>query len=324
MMADHEVDYHRQMEDFHPDDFLSVPKTKTETTYARNKINSFGKLDYGFYEMFKPIGGTTDKYIKVKLSASGILDISGVIGLSDCTKVEWNYGSRAYLRSLNTGNERYEFKLSIPFNDENSQLWWKPDDKERISDSPSGQPRYRYYKPYETERFLRWFGTTYIPLLDMDTIVKKTVCAAPKVNDKRGEASTKFRDATMLLEPEIQVSRSISSSSSSSSSRLSLSPIATIDLVQKDDGQYLRFVVSGNLGTQNLSFNIRGRILPVIQEMNHYGNTWQTIKGTYTLIQKHTMFLELSSLMNPDIERAWNLTYPDMTYIPEGWEETSE
>lgn len=58
--------------------------------------------------------------------------------------------------------------------------------------------------------------------------------------------------------------------------------------------------------------------------MNHYGNTWQTIKGTYTLIQKHTMFLELSNLMNPDIERAWNLTYPDMTYIPEGWEETSE
>ena len=157
----------------------------------------------------------------------------------------------------------------------------------------------------------------------MDTIVRKTVCSAPKVDGNRGEPSTKFQDATMLLEPEIPVSRSVSSSSSPSS-MLSLSPIATIDLVQKDDGQYLRFVVSGNLGTQNLSFNIRGRILPIIQEMNHYGNTWQTIKGTYTLIQKHTMFLELSNLMNPDIERAWNLTYPDMTYIPEGWEGISE
>ena len=138
MMADHEVDYHNQMEDFEPEDFLSVPRSRSGTTYAKNKINSFGKLDYGFYEMFKPIGGTTDKYIKVKLSTNGILDISGVVGLSDCKKVEWNYGSRAYLRSLNTGNERYDFKLSIPFNDENSTLWWKPDDKERISDSSTG------------------------------------------------------------------------------------------------------------------------------------------------------------------------------------------
>lgn len=117
MMADHEVDYHKEIENFEPDDYLSVPRSKAATTYAKNKINSFGKLDYGFYEMFKPIGGTTEKYIKVKLSANGILDISGVVGLSDCTKVEWNYGSRAYLRSLNTGNERYDFKLSIPFND---------------------------------------------------------------------------------------------------------------------------------------------------------------------------------------------------------------
>ena len=58
--------------------------------------------------------------------------------------------------------------------------------------------------------------------------------------------------------------------------------------------------------------------------MNHYGNTWKTIKGTYTLIQKHTMFLELTSHLCPDTEQVWNLTYPDMAYIPEEWQEISQ
>ena len=121
--------------------------------------------------MFKPIGGkTTEKYIKVRVFTNGEMEVSGVVGLSDCEHLEWEYGSRDYLRSLNTGNQRYLFRLSIPFNDESSILYWKPDDKEQLEkedpDDENKEPKYRYYKPYETERFLRWFGTNYIPMLD--------------------------------------------------------------------------------------------------------------------------------------------------------------
>jgi hypothetical protein len=101
-----------------------------------NQLNSFGKLDYGFYEIFKPIGGGKGKHIKIKMSTDGYVDISGVVGLSDCDHWEWEYGSEAYLRSLNTGNQRYLLQLDQPFNDEEdeknpdkprSTLWWKPD-----------------------------------------------------------------------------------------------------------------------------------------------------------------------------------------------------
>lgn len=156
---------------------------------AYNKLNSFthttddGKevgLNYCLYEIFKPIGGTSEKYIKVKVYTNGIVDIQGVVGLSDCTHVPWEYGSPEYLRSLNTGNQKYELKLSISFNDENSILWWKPDEKDKlIQEDEEAEPLYRYYKPYETERFLRWLGTTYIPLIDPDSISRKTICSIP-------------------------------------------------------------------------------------------------------------------------------------------------
>lgn len=55
--------------------------------------------------MFKPIGGkTTEKYIKVRVFTNGEMEVSGVVGLDDCEHLEWEYGSRDYLRSLNTGN----------------------------------------------------------------------------------------------------------------------------------------------------------------------------------------------------------------------------
>lgn len=55
--------------------------------------------------MFKPIGGkTSEKYIEVRVFTSGEMEVSGVVGLADCEHLEWEYGSRDYLRSLNTGN----------------------------------------------------------------------------------------------------------------------------------------------------------------------------------------------------------------------------
>lgn len=224
MLKDHEIDYHKSIEEF--DNSLYLDKTERKSGRRREPVdddnkfidamrmlNSFGKLDYGFYEIFKPIGGTTEKYIKVKLSANGELDISGVVGLSDCEHVEWEYGSMEYLRSLNTGNQRYRFKLSMPFNDEDSVLWWKPDEKEQLeveNEDEEGEIKeptgYRYYKPYETERFLRWFGTNYVPVIDPDSITKKTVCSAPYTSDDT-ESNGFYEDATNIASVGMNLTR---------------------------------------------------------------------------------------------------------------------
>lgn len=207
---------------------------------AVKRLNSFGKLNYGFYEMFKPIGGTDEKYLKVKLSTSGELDISGVVGLSDCEHVEWEYGSMEYLRALNTGNQRYDFRISIPFNDLNSVLWWKPDEKEELEPDeenedenaapPSGDDvKYRYYKPYETERFLRWFGTNFVPVMDPDTVTRKTICSSPNLSNDV-ESSSFHRDATHIMSMGVDMTRA-SMDSSTSTSLLSLVPKSTLDLV---------------------------------------------------------------------------------------------
>ena len=169
MMRDHEISLHKNIEAFNEVEYLDSPDglelKKSRYVDARNRLMSFSKLKYVFYEIHKPIGGSKEKYLDVKVSTNGEIDMTGVIGLEDCEHVEWEYGSREYLRSLNTGNQRYDFRLSIPFNDANSIMWWKPDTPEQLEvdeeeegkvDEPTG---YRYYKPYETERFLRWFFT---------------------------------------------------------------------------------------------------------------------------------------------------------------------
>jgi hypothetical protein len=211
--------------------------------------------------MFKPLGGTTERYVKVKLSTSGELDISGVIALSDCEHVPWEYGSMEYLRSLNTGNQCYDFKISMPFNDLNSELWWKPDDKEPLEpdpDNPSDEVRYRYFRPYETERFLRWFGTNYIPIMDPDSVVRKTICSSPRLsNDVMSEQF--HSDATNIMVVGMDFTRS-NMDSSTSLSLLSMSPKSTIDLISKEDGQYLRMIVTGNMQTSNLAFHLTGKM----------------------------------------------------------------
>ena len=136
-MADHEIDYHKSLAEFKPEDFLNkgdAPGLELED--AMNKLNSMGVIDYGFYEVFKPIGGGKGKYIKVKMSTDGYVEVSGVIGLSDCRHWNWEYGSQEYLWSLNTGNQRYLLQLDIPFNGNGSWLWWKPDNEEKLNPEP--------------------------------------------------------------------------------------------------------------------------------------------------------------------------------------------
>ena len=190
LVSDHEIDYHKNLEQFTPSDFLSKSKNEMGRIIypledVMNKLNSFDKLDYGFYELFKPIGGGKGKYIKVKMSTDGYVDVSGVVGLFDCDHWDWEYGSEAYLRSLNTGNQRYLLQLDMPFNDESSNLWWRPDHEEKLYPDPENpeSPTTLYYKKYETERFLRWFGSDHIPRIDETKLEKCTVCSSPSLSN---------------------------------------------------------------------------------------------------------------------------------------------
>jgi hypothetical protein len=289
MMADHEIEYHDTLEKFNPSRYLDSGKVNAYTD-AFNKLRSFGVLDYGFYEIYKPIGVDNDdceRYVKVKLSTTGELDISGVVNLKDCEHVEWEYGTPEYLRALNTGNERYDLKISLPFNDMSSVLWWKPDGPEQLEvdeeeegkvTEPTG---WRYFKPYETERFLRWFGTNYIPFIDLDTITKMTVCSVPKLKDDV-DAQNFYSDATNIAARGGPMHRT-SLDTSTSQTLLSLQPKATIELVNKMEppGQYVRFVVTGNQQTVALAFNVKGRMLNTIQEMHHYIHTWSFLNEAY-------------------------------------------
>ena len=165
---------------------------------------------------------------------------------------------------MNTGNQRYEFKLSIPFNDFNSILWWKPDEKEELVEEEQTNPegytppeepekKYRYYKAYETERFLRWFGSNYIPMFDKETIYKKTICSIPVLsNDVQSDKF--YNDSNNLMNnPDMA---KVNIDNSTSLSLLNLYPKSTIEIVNKEDGQYLQFVVSGHQQTSNISFHI--------------------------------------------------------------------
>ena len=330
MVKDHEIDYHRSLDEFDETLFLNSGKNNWYID-ALNRLNSIGKLDHGFYEVFKPIGGTSEKYIKVKLSTTGEIDISGVVGLEDCKHVEWEYGSKAYLRSLNTGNQRYDFKISRPFNDENSTLWWKPDNPEDLQVPGEYDISYpdkipepvsikKYYKEYETERFLRWFGTSKIPRIDANTITKMVVCSAPSLSsDVQGD---KFFDNAINITgtdaPNLNLSR-VNIEENTSQSLLTLAPRATIKLEDGDDGQYLSFVVSGHQQISTLAFNIRGKIVNDIEELNHYANTWELFNESRIGLEKTRMFMEISNIICPTIKRTWAILFEDEEWIPRAW-----
>lgn len=317
MMKDHEIDYHRELGDFDPNDFLDSGKNSLYVD-ALNKLKSFDKLEHVFYQMHKPLGGSTDRFLDIKVYTTGEMDISGVVSLADCRHVEWKYGSMEYLRSLNTGNQKYEFAISLPFNDLNSVLWWKPDNPEPMeAQEDPGAVNYRYYKAYENERFLRWFGTTSVPLLDPDTLTVKTMCAVPKLSNDITSSGFFENAANLIQSNNFNIGRSVTSSIS----MLSLQQKSTIDLVTRDGKQYLSFIVTGNQQTEALSFHVVGKILPIVppDEINHYAHTYGFIKDTHSQLTKEIMFLELTESMNPVLAEVWNTLFPDKEYIPQEW-----
>ena len=356
-MADHEIAYHKSLAEFTPSDFLSkgredgVVKYKLED--AMNMLNSFGKLDYGFYEIFKPIGGGKGKHIKVKMSTDGYVDISGVVGLNDCIHWEWEYGSEAYLRSLNTGNQRYLLQLDQPFNDESSTLWWKPDETtppQKIEIAPSEddetpQPTVWNFRPYETERFLRWYGNDHVPQIDEKTLEKCTVCSSPTLSNDT-QADNFHTDARNIGDVGIDLTRT-SIDNSTSQSLLSLYPKATIairryvrELVEDETNvytyrepeesdpednihQYIEFVVTGNRQTYNVAFNVRARVRAGIQEPNHYLHTLKELTDEWHRLYNTMLFLEVGAIIEPELKTIWESLVSsynfDEPWIPENW-----
>ena len=341
MLKDHELNYHRQLSEF--DESLYMDDGRDgDYIDAVNMVGSMGKLEYGFYEMFKPIGRTTEKYIKVKMSTDGILDITGVVGLDDCEHWEWEHGSRDYLRSLNNGNQRYMLQLSRPINDlseENpggSVIWWKLDKPETLSEEEYSNAtvkldaeaeKLRYYKPYEAERMLRWFGTTYIPVLDIDNIYKCTVCSIPQLSNNVKRSDFHY-DATNIAANGMDLARA-NIDNSTSLSLLTLAPKATINVENHDErtykiGQFLKFVVSGNQQTSVLAFHVRGKVYNDIQEMNHYIETWESFTNMHETLFGRELALELAEYAHPEVVEKWNSNHPDEKWIPSDWTRTLE
>ena len=75
---------------------------------------------------------------------------------------------------------------------------------------------------------------------------------------------------------------------------LSLAPKSTIDLIDKKDGQYVVFIVSGHQQTSNLSFHICGKMKNNVQDKNHFVNTFKYLNDVILNISKATRFLELA------------------------------
>ena len=331
MVTDHEIEHHQALDKFKKDLYMDKPSTSYQK--AMNELHSISALEYGFYELFKPIGNSTEKYIKVKLSTMGTLDVSGVVGLQDCEHIEWKYGSKEYLRSLDTGNQMYVLGLSRGWNDSNSVLWWKLDEPELKSqeteiDSTGLEvvvdEKWIYYKPYETERFLRWFGTDYIPFFDLPTINKKTICSIP-VLDNDVESDEFHADATNNdTAQDLDLTKN-NIDRSTSLSLLTLATKSTIDVVNNLDedhlGQYIVFVVSGHQQTSNISFHIQGQMYNVIPEMNHFDNTWNFMEEMRKQVGREILFLQTTKDINPTIETVWNKVFPKVKWIPDDWQE---
>ena len=242
LVKDHETDWHPGDLTFDKMKFLDSPSRNTAME-AVSSINAFKKLNYVFYEISKPIGGSSEKHVTVRLFADGTMEVFGVVGLRDCEHWEWEYGSKDYLRSLNTGNQRYMFKLSRPFNDlheENplgSNIWWRPDEPDPIpnQDEPKEgeEPKMRYYRPYEAERMLRWFGSTFVPLFDLDEIQTCTVCSAPSLSDDV-QGQDFHLDATNIAANGMDLSRA-EVDDATSLSLLSMQPTAWMEVENHDD-----------------------------------------------------------------------------------------
>ena len=77
--------------------------------------------------------------------------------------------------------------------------------------------------------------------------------------------------------------------------------------------------MSGHQQTTNLAFKVRGRLLPLIQEKNHYYHTLDFIVGEYERLTKRIMFLELTRTLHSAVGDIWGILNPDENYIPDDW-----
>ena len=339
MMDEHKTDYHLNLDSFNPDDYLNAGRNELYTQ-AMDKLNSMGKLNYVFYDLFKPIGGNQQKYIRVVAHSNGEIEISGVVGLEDCEHVEWEYGSMDYLRSLNTGNQKYELRLDVDFN-EGSALYWKPDQPEEFTppEDPDYDPalyeqndeemaaekHYRYFKKYEKERYLRWFGTDHVPAIDVDSIKRMTICSIPMLDNDT--YSQNFTDADANVQAMDLAKTNIDESTSQS--LLTLAKKSAIEVYDRYEdgkyaGQYIRFVVSGHQQTSNISFRIVGKLRHEVQDMNHFDNTWGFFNQVRRGVAMEIMFLNAIALLNPTILEMWNEVNPDEKWIPDEWREVED
>lgn len=287
-----------------------------------------GKLNYCAYDLFKPIGETSEKHVTARVFTDGTVDIRGTIGLEDCVEVPWEHGTPEYLRSLDTGNARYEFKLSIPFNDFNSSLWWKLDEPEEIPESTdstlydqlqisTNQRKFRYYKKYEKERFLRWFGTDRVPELDLNQICKKTICSAPHLTNSINDGKF-YEDSNNIMDNPDRTKVNIDNQTQLS--LLSMCPRSTIDLIDKEDGQYLTFTVGGHQRTSTLSFHIQGKMRGQNRDNQQFGGTLEQMYKKALSLEKSIRFLDLTYEMNPNIMELWKTTMGgELEYVPRRW-----
>ena len=92
-----------------------------------------------------------------------------------------------------------------------------------------------------------------------------------------------------------------------------------MDVINKADGQYIRFIVSGNQQTHSLSFRVIGKMYNTIQGMNHYANTWNLLVDAYRKLTSELMFFEVSMVLNPGLEEVWNMLFTDENFIPHTW-----
>jgi len=181
--------------------------------------------------------------------------------------------------------------------------------------------KWRDYKEYEKERFLRWFGTDYVPALDLDNITKKTLCSIPKMSNDI-QSDTFSEDARNLISETSDLTRA-NIDNSTSQSLLSLATKSTLNVINKDDGQYLRMVVSGHQQTAGVAFHLTGKMQNVIQDMNHYANTWMLIQKAYQCICLEMLFLNVTTTLAPNVVQIWDkigqYMGDDDDYIPKDW-----
>lgn len=59
-------------------------------------------------------------------------------------------------------------------------------------------------------------------------------------------------------------------------------------------------------------------MLNVIQEMNHYAHTWELFNQSRIGLEKTRMFMEISKIICPGIERTWKILFNE-DWIPKSW-----